>query len=158
MTLARRGDRREGCGPWGFVRDPHFLLAVAAGPVGWLGLGATVFTFAPGGGGRDPLGLALVIIAYPVAEEWLFRSGIQPALAERLPGAGVVGISRANALTSLLFALAHLPFHPPLLAAATVIPSLLFGHCRERFGGVVPGMTLHILYNAGFFLLLAPRP
>jgi hypothetical protein len=32
------------------------------------------------------------------------------------------------------------------------VPSILFGHLRDRFGSVLPAMMLHAYYNAGFAL------
>lgn len=140
-----------------FTADAHFRLALLAGPVVWLLLAATpFFDFAPGAHGRSGLTLALVVIAYPLVEEWLFRGIVQPALAQRIGSSKVAVVSRANVITSLLFAIAHLPFHPPAFALATFAPSLVFGHCRDRFGSVMPGAIVHVVYNAGFFLLLAP--
>jgi membrane protease YdiL (CAAX protease family) len=37
-------------------------------------------------------------------------------------------------------------------------PSLVFGYFRERYGSIAPGAVLHVFYNAGYFLLVAPRP
>ena len=105
----------------------------------------------------QPQAFALLVIAYPVVEEWLFRGQLQPAIAARITVRALPGISAANFLTSTLFALAHLPFHAPPHALATFFPSLVFGFFRDRYASVVPGLLLHIWYNAGFFLLSAPR-
>lgn len=143
-----------------FHRDPHFWIALALGPLAWWVLGATN-AFRPVWPPSLPAGglaaLALACIAYPVVEELLFRGTIQPALARRWPLRALPGISAANFHTSLLFALAHLFFHPPALALATYFPSLVFGHLRDRSGSVVPGTIVHAVYNLGFFVLLTPR-
>ena len=39
---------------------------------------------------------------------------------------------------------------PPPWALAVPVPSLVFGHLRERFGSVLPAVFVHIVYNAGF--------
>ena len=60
---------------------------------------------------------------------------------------------------SALFALAHLATQAPAeWAAATFVPSVVYGHFRERYGAIAPGAALHVFYNAGFLLLAAPAP
>ena len=39
------------------------------------------------------------------------------------------------------------------LASLTLFPSLLFGVLRDRSGSVFPPIALHIIYNAGYFML-----
>ncbi len=137
------------------ARDPQFALAAAAGPVVW-------FTFAFALGVRpdpawaffaDPAGFFGLAVAWPLAEEGLFRGLIQPALGRTRGGAREAwGVTTANAATSALFAVAHLFAHAPAWAAATIVPSLVFGYFRDRYGSVAPGAALHVFYNAGWFL------
>ena len=137
------------------ARDPQFALAAAAGPAVW-------FAFALALGVRpdpawaffaDPTGFFGLAVAWPLAEEGLFRGVIQPALARTRAGAREAwGVTTANAATSVLFAVAHLLAHAPAWAAATVVPSLVFGYFRDRYGSIVPGAALHVFYNAGWFL------
>ncbi len=56
----------------------------------------------------------------------------------------------ANLWTTAGFVALHFAAQPPGWALAVALPSLVFGHIRERFGSVVPAITLHALYNAGF--------
>jgi len=145
-------------------RDPHLLVALALAPVGW-GLVA-LFTARsvalwppPSWAGDSPMRLLLLVIAYPVLEEIVFRGWLQPSLARRWPCVwpsrpGEIRISVANVVTSALFTAAHLVHQPPLLALATFAPSLVFGHLRERFGRTLPAIVMHAVYNAGFFWLL----
>ncbi|RMH00159.1 MAG: CPBP family intramembrane metalloprotease, partial [Chloroflexi bacterium] len=57
---------------------------------------------------------------YPVAEEVVFRGVIQGWMLDRSWGSRRLGlVSRANFSTSLLFAVLHLPAHPPLMAMLT---------------------------------------
>ncbi len=44
----------------------------------------------------------------------------------------------------------HVGTQPLGWALAVAIPSLVFGHLRERFGSVWPAVIVHIVYNAGF--------
>ena len=63
------------------------------------------------------------------------------------------GMTQANLLTSVLFVLAHVFYHSPLWAVAVFVPSLVFGHFRDRVGNIAPSLALHVYYNMGFFCL-----
>lgn len=135
--------------------DVQVWIALAAGVVVWMGL-AALFHASPRleWVARDPLRYFKLAVLIPIAEEIVFRGGIQPALLRTRVGVRrVLGCSVANLATSALFALAHLPFHPPLWALATFAPSLVFGHLRERYASVIPAVLLHVFYNAGYFAL-----
>jgi membrane protease YdiL (CAAX protease family) len=49
----------------------------------------------------------------------------------------------------------HFINHPPFWALAVFFPSLVFGYFRDRCDSVVPAITLHILYNFGYFVAVA---
>jgi hypothetical protein len=138
------------------ARDPQFALAALAAPAVWLALyAASQAPLNPAWVLADPLRFASLAVGWPLVEELAFRGAIQPRLARTLWGARENwGITTANVATSVLFAAAHLAAHAPALAAATFAPSLVFGYFRDRYGSVVPGALLHILYNAGWFLLI----
>jgi len=142
------------------AHDRHFAAALAAGPVAWIALALLA-------GGppsptwllADPARALSLVVAWPLLEEALFRGAIQPACLRTRWGAREAwGLTTANVATSVLFAAAHLATHAPEWAAAAFVPSLVFGHFRERYGSIVPGAALHVFYNAGYFLLVAPRP
>lgn len=97
--------------------------------------------------------LLWLTVIYPLAEEWLFRGQIQPRLT-RLPMLATTrpGLGGANAVTSLLFVLAHLPGHAPALAGLVVFPSLVFGWFRDRYNSIAPALLLHSSYNLACFL------
>ena len=59
----------------------------------------------------------------------------------------------ANTATTLVFVVVHLPAQPAAWAVAVAVPSLVFGHLRERFGSVLPAVAMHAYYNAGFGLV-----
>jgi membrane protease YdiL (CAAX protease family) len=125
------------------------VAAMAAIPV-WLTLGMAV-------GGRMQVlagwgAWISFVLVLPVAEELVFRGLLQGQLL-RLSSARRIGpLTLANLGTTVGFVLMHLPSQPPFWALAVAVPSLVFGHMRERFGSVLPAMLLHALYNAGFAL------
>lgn len=87
-----------------------------------------------------------------VAEEVVFRGGLQPWLARRYFGQGraTATLTPANLLTSAIFAAMHAWRHPIAVAAGVFPVSLVYGVARERSGSVVPPALLH----TGFNLLL----
>ncbi len=86
-------------------------------------------------------------------EELIFRGALQGELLRRgWEQQTIAGLSVANWITSLAFMALHFIAHPPLWAAAVLVPSLLFGHFRERFRSLYPPLSLHIYYNTGYFL------
>ncbi|HTO50503.1 MAG TPA: JDVT-CTERM system glutamic-type intramembrane protease [Burkholderiales bacterium] len=142
------------------VHDRHFVAALAAGPVACVAL-ALALNVQPSPAWilGDPARALSLVVAWPLLEETLFRGGVQPALLRTRWGAREAwGLTTANVATSVLFAAAHLASQTPEWAAAAFVPSLVFGHFRERYGSIVPGAALHVFYNAGYFLLVAPRP
>jgi hypothetical protein len=139
-----------------FARDPQFALAMMAGPIVWF---TAIGTFARPADPRwvlsEPLLFAAFAVAWPLLEEWLFRGMLQPALIRSAWGAREAwSITTANVVTSLIFAAVHLASHPPEWAAATFVPSLIFGYFRDRHGSMAPSAVLHVFYNTGWFLLL----
>ena len=100
-----------------------------------------------------PSALLAAALLYPVLEELSFRGLLQGWLLERLEGwRRFGGISLPNLLTSLAFGSAHLATQSIPWAAATVVPSLVFGDLRERHGSVLPPLALHVYYNTGLIL------
>ncbi|VAX03132.1 hypothetical protein MNBD_GAMMA20-1756 [hydrothermal vent metagenome] len=136
-------------------QDRLFWLALLAGPVVWLSL----FLGFPGTASEESSPIQwwwLLLLAglYPLLEEWLFRGLLQPQLLNYHPlRARFLGLTYANLLTSLLFGVVHLIAHPPLWAAAVIVPSLVFGAFRDRYHSVVPAIVLHSFYNLGYFLI-----
>ena len=137
-----------------FYRSPIFLSALALGAVFWLVLPFLAVV--------QPLPwlhifsrpFLVAVLWQPTVEELLFRGCLQGWLFTHGWGRhSFVGISIANLLTSVAFASAHIATHPLPWALSTVFPSLLFGLLRDRFGSVFPSIVLHIIYNAGYFLL-----
>jgi membrane protease YdiL (CAAX protease family) len=92
----------------------------------------------------------------PILEEVVFRGLIQEYLAKRARAAFPGPISVSNLVTSVLFSAAHLIYHPPLWAAASFIPSLLFGYFKDKYQSLGPPMMLHTYYNSGYYLIFKP--
>lgn len=136
-----------------FLRSPGYWLFVSFGPLVWLLL---YWLDISSGSAQASLNhLFLLIIVYPAVEELAFRGALQGWLRSLTGGRPMLGVvSQANLLTSIVFSLAHLFYQPWMWAMLVFLPSLIFGICRDRYQSVVPGMWLHMFYNAGFFLLL----
>ncbi len=106
--------------------------------------------------------LLMLSLVYPILEELVFRGLIQSWLLEK-PWAhpSCLGISLANILTSLLFMSLHFFQHAPLWAMAVFLPSLIFGYLREHYAQasypLLPSISLHCFYNAGWFYLFGLR-
>ncbi len=91
-------------------------------------------------------------LVQPLIEELIFRGVLQGELLRRSWGQRKwSAISAANGATSIAFAALHFLSHAPLWAAGVLIPSLLFGHFRERHASLYPPLCLHIYYNTGYF-------
>jgi membrane protease YdiL (CAAX protease family) len=126
------------------------FIALGAGPVAW-GIAALGFTIPIVSPSRDMAGLLL----WSVAEEIVFRGGVQTALS-RQPGflmrdglrpRAWRGITAANAATSLLFCAAHLWNKPATIALGLFPVSLLLGASLERSGRLVVPVALHVHFN-----------
>jgi membrane protease YdiL (CAAX protease family) len=89
-----------------------------------------------------------------IAEEIVFRGGLLQLLL-RWPAGRTSwhSISAANALTSAVFALAHLWNHPPTAALGVLPVALLLGWAYERSGQrLAPPIMLHLYFNAALFV------
>jgi len=97
-----------------------------------------------------------LFVFIPVLEEVIFRGFLQGWLLKKTWfNKQVAGESRANWLTSLVFALAHLWQHTVMLIPGYFLVSLLLGHFRERYRGVLVPIFLHAYYNLGLLILHA---
>ncbi|MBH0208783.1 MAG: JDVT-CTERM system CAAX-type protease [Nitrospira sp.] len=138
-----------------FHRDSVFLFLLALGPMVWLAImGFSAF---------QPLSWQTIwspaflsgALWQPLFEELLFRGVIQGQLRQSRWGQKAwVGLSMANLIVSLLFALAHLASHSISWSLLVFAPSLCFGFVRDRFASVYPAIALHVFYNTGYFLLI----
>ncbi|MBI5042172.1 MAG: JDVT-CTERM system CAAX-type protease [Gammaproteobacteria bacterium] len=137
--------------------DSQFRLAVIAAPLVWL-LGYLAFTPDPDWAWplHRPREVLYLAVLHPCIEELLFRGLLQGWLLER---AGFrrrwQGLTTANLFTSGIFTVLHFFAHPPLAAAAVLVPSLVFGYFRDRHGSLHAPILLHVYYNLGYFWIFA---
>jgi hypothetical protein len=95
-------------------------------------------------------------VSVAILEEVVFRGGIQGGLLRKeVFRSKLLGLSRANWLTSSLFAVAHIWQHPLALVPGYFAVSLVQGYFRERYNGILVPELLHAWYN--LMLLLLPR-
>ncbi len=139
-----------------FWQDPLFYAAIAAALCYWLALYLLVHPHLdPGWPLRAPWRFVYPALLYPVVEELVFRGLIQDLAHRYLRPWRLGPLTHANILTSLLFTALHFINHPPLWAAAVMLPSLLFGFFKDRTGALTVPILLHVFYNAGYFWLFA---
>lgn len=107
---------------------------------------------------HQPVGAAAwlsFVLLQPVLEELVFRGVLQGELLQWTRGRRSGPFTRANLWTSAAFAAAHFLVQPPAWALATFVPSLVFGHLRDRLRSAWPAVLLHGFYNLGFALAAA---
>lgn len=158
LDRAGAGALRRECGLvsppsgwWTWLGDVHVLASLLAAVPVWLALGLTLGPHMRVA--NTWAAWVSLVLVQPIAEELVFRGVLQGQLL-RLGGARRAGpLTWANLATTAGFVGLHLISQPPAWAIATVAPSLLFGHLRERFGSVLPSMFVHASYNAGFGLV-----
>lgn len=93
-------------------------------------------------------------ISVAVLEEVIFRGGIQGGLLRKeIFKLKLLGLSRANWLTSSLFAAAHVWQHPVVLVPGYFVVSLALGYFRERYNGILVPVLLHAWYNLALLFL-----
>ena len=98
---------------------------------------------------HDPLRDLVAILAWSIAEEIVFRGGLQPLLARGFGARGAHwAITPANLATSVVFAALHAWRHGPLLALGVFPLSLVYGFARDRSGRIAPAALLHVWFNA----------
>ena len=144
---------------WGLARpaggaaalgDAHVLLAaLAALPVLWTV--ASLFAAQM----RAPVGASAwlsFVVVQPLVEELVFRGAVQGELLQWTRGRRSGPFTRANVLASAAFAAAHLLVQPAAWALAVFVPSLVFGHVRDRLRSIWPAVFLHGFFNLAFAL------
>ena len=115
--------------PWAVMSAAVVALAV---------LSATAVSAGPGA----QRAWILLVLA-PLAEEAVFRTGLQEHLLQRLRTPMV-----ANGLTALAFALAHVATRGQWASFAVFVPALLIGAVYERWGRLRLCVVLHTSMNA----------
>jgi uncharacterized protein len=89
-----------------------------------------------------PSALFTLLVAAPVLEEIVFRTGLQTQLMR------CVSMRSANVLTALAFAVAHVMVRPSVLSALTFFPALMVGTLFQRQRRLLPCIALHAAFNA----------
>jgi membrane protease YdiL (CAAX protease family) len=135
------------------VRPDYRLIVAAVAPLllgPWLPLwDETIFAWGLSGA-------IIFCVSVAVLEEVIFRGGIQGGLLRKAVfGLKLLGLSRANWLTSALFAAAHVWQHPWALVPGYFAVSLVLGYFRERYKGIAVPVALHAWYN--LVLLFLPK-
>ncbi|MGB1538886.1 MAG: JDVT-CTERM system glutamic-type intramembrane protease MrtJ [Pseudomonadales bacterium] len=96
----------------------------------------------------------------PVLEEYVFRGLIYDYVERRnqraWPVGGVLQISVANLVSTLLFAMMHGVFRGVSSGLLVIVPSLYLGLLRRETYGLGPCMIVHGLWNLGWFSLFPP--
>ena len=139
------------------IKDKHFGAAFIVALIFWVALW---FYKSPHPEWGSPLiapaQFLLLVVVYPVLEELVFRGALQGWLRSQSRGLTEWGhITIANAITSVVFALAHLVINPGYLSIAVFIPSLIFGYFRDRYDQLHASIVLHVFYNAGYIWIFA---
>jgi hypothetical protein len=99
-------------------------------------------------------GATVLCVSIAVLEEVLFRGGIQGWLLTRASfRKNSFRFSRANWLTSSIFAAAHVWQHPFALVPGYLAVSLMLGYFRERYNGILVPVALHAWYNLALLFL-----
>ncbi len=95
--------------------------------------------------------IRLVWVAF--IEEYIFRVLLQENLAQLIEKKEFLYISKANSITSIIFALSHLFTHNFLMGILTFFPSIILGVVWDKYKNFYLCVILHFWYNACFFYL-----
>jgi membrane protease YdiL (CAAX protease family) len=107
------------------------------------------------------LGLTLVVIA-PVLEEWTFRGWLFDTFRtyfNRHDWASIAQlsvISLHNLTTSVLFVGLHIVMRDVQTGLLVLLPSLVLGLLRDRGASLMSVMSIHGLWNFGWFAIYSP--
>jgi len=142
-----------------WYRDWQFGVAFVAAPVVWVALYLMDHPQLSLWWLQAPLLFLSLAIIRPLLEEIVFRGLLQGWCIQQPWGSvSYAGVTTANVFTSTVFTALHFIYHPPLMAAAVLLPSLVFGYFRDRYSGwLVPRIVLPCFYHAGYFMLYQPQ-
>jgi membrane protease YdiL (CAAX protease family) len=134
--------------------DYHLVAAaVVPLPIWWVGkITTNSLGWNAGYLNNGLAGAISLFLLIPIAEEVVFRGFLQGGLLRKVWfRQASFGLSRANQLTSLVFALAHLWQHPLWLFPGYFGVSLVLGYFRERYRGLMVPVLLHSYFNVGLW-------
>jgi len=96
----------------------------------------------------SPRVLLLAVVVYPVCEEIIFRAWVQGELSRiRFARSEYLGLSVANAVANLFFALTHFFIFMNLSALLVFFPGLVFGYFFDHRQNLILPVSLHAWYN-----------
>jgi membrane protease YdiL (CAAX protease family) len=95
--------------------------------------------------GAAPVRLGLLPLVI-LGEELVWRGLVQSTLT-RKPGVA------AALIAAVIYALAHLPAAPPLLALVALACGCYWGLLRAASGSLVPGLIAHFLWDVAVMVL-----
>lgn len=138
--------------------EPQMGLAVIAVPIIWLSLYTVDQPHINLGWPIVNLWLFLYfVLLFPLLEELAFRGFLQEYFRKWEMGRlDYHGITVANIGCSILFVISHLFYHSVTWSLAVILPSLIFGYCKDRYRSVVPCVLLHCFYNSGYYVMFPP--
>ncbi len=98
----------------------------------------------------EPEYLIFLLLLFPIgpAEEFYWRGLIQRKLQRAWSA------NPAIILTSVLYALIHLPTLNPSLIFVALVGGLVWGYLFKRYGNLLPCLVSHILFDELVFVLL----
>ncbi len=102
---------------------------------------------------NQPVNFLVVVLAYPVVEEIIFRGMLQDYFNHIFSSKKIGQLSYSNMLTSVIFSVLHMLFHPVHWALLVIFPSLIFGYSKEQYLTLKAPIFLHTFYNIGFYWL-----
>ncbi|MHB8510137.1 MAG: CPBP family intramembrane glutamic endopeptidase [Candidatus Dormibacteria bacterium] len=136
--------------PLGLVR-PHLIPTIVGGGISGLTLVGAALVTAPTvhlpNVGQVFQGVLLFGFFTAPAEEFLFR-GVMYALVERHTGAAM-----ATVITSLAFAVAHIPVYGIVSLPLALAAGLLLGWLRWWSGSLWPSVAVHAVADLGLLWL-----
>jgi membrane protease YdiL (CAAX protease family) len=135
------------------VFTPALLGGLLLAPLFWAAVWMSGLAFPFASRPAAWLTVASVVFWYPLVEELAFRGFLQGRVRALRAGTRQLGgLTLANWATSVAFVFWHAAFNPSLSVLGVGVPSLIFGHFRDRQGSVYPAILLHAAYNASFLL------
>jgi membrane protease YdiL (CAAX protease family) len=133
------------------VRPDYRLIAAAIAP---LLLGSWLPPWDDSILSRGLSAAIVFCVSVAVLEEVIFRGAIQGGLLRKeIFRLKLLDLSRANWLTSSLFAVAHVWQHAAVLVPGYFVVSLVLGYFRERYKGILVPIALHAWYNLALLFL-----
>jgi membrane protease YdiL (CAAX protease family) len=99
-------------------------------------------------------GAVAFVVSFAALEEVLFRGFLQGWLLGKSQfNIKIFVFSRANLITSIAFAVAHIWTHSLELLPGYFLVGMVLGYFRERYNGILVPVFLHSYYNLGLLFI-----